>query len=114
MNEFGEDRVYLDQWVTFADASGQAFACIDAFVVGERGILLCECKLTWTPTMAWWQMEKRYAPILRFIFGKPVSTLQVCKNLARHNPILPPARRTPRYLFENPEPGRFTHHWLGR
>lgn len=106
--------MFLDQWISFADAQGQAFACIDAFVVGEKCVLVCECKLTFTPEMAWHQMEKRYAPILRHIFGKPVATLQVCKNLALGHPIAKPDRRSPQDLLDFPEPGRFTFHWLGR
>ena len=112
--EFGKDRVHLDQWVSFLDAHGQAFACIDGYLVGESCVLVWECKLTFTPEMAWHQMEKRYAPILRKLYDLPVVTLQVCNSLAFGHPLADTHRRTPRRLFESPEPGRFTHHWLGR
>lgn len=112
--EFGPTKTYLDQWFEYEDAFGHGFACIDGFAVGERCVLVWECKLTFTPERAWFQLEKRYAPLLRRHFQLPVATLQVCRNLAFGHPLTPANRRTPRYLFENPEPGRFTHHWLGR
>jgi len=112
--EFGDARVHADQWIVFEDSHGRGYLCVDAFVVGTKCVLIVECKLTYTPDMAWWQMEKRYAPVLRHIFGLPTCTLQVCKNLRYGIPAESLQRRTPRYLLENPEPGRFTYHWLGR
>lgn len=112
--ELGPSSVFLDQWIEFNDGSGHGFACVDGFAVGERCVLVWECKLTYTPLTAWWQLEKRYAPLLRNLYQRPVATLQVCRNLAFGHPLSPALRRSPRYLFDNPEPGRFTHHWLGR
>lgn len=112
--DLGRTQVHLDQWVEFEDEHGHGYACIDGFAVGEKCVLAWECKLTYTPEMAWWQLEKRYAPLLRHLFQRPVATLQVCRNLAFGYPIPSASRRSPRYLLENPEPGRFTHHWLGR
>lgn len=113
--EFLLDQVYLDQWVEVEAAEGTCFICIDGFVVGETSILLWECKLTFTPEMAWYQLEKRYAPVLRVLFpGKRLATLQVCRNLAFGRPVAAADRRTPKALFEAPEAGRFVYHWLGR
>ena len=108
--EFGE-RVFLDQWIGFFDQGGLGYACVDGFVVGEDVVLLTESKLTQTER-AWKQMELKYVPLLMHIYQRPIVTLQICKNLVKR--LEPGERRTPRRLFENPERGRFTHHWLGR
>ena len=111
LREFGPSRVFLDQWITYYDQGGLGFACIDAYVLGDRAVLLLEAKLT-QQDHAWRQMETRYVPLLKHIYKLPVCTLQVCKNLVRK--IEPGFARTPRTLFESPEEGRFTWHYLGR
>lgn len=114
--EFGRDRVVASQWFEYfmADDDTPHYAETDVFILGDNHILLLECKLTYTEQLAWWQMEKRYAPLLRHVYNRSVLTMQVCRNLDRGRDVEALQMRTPRYLFNNPEPGRFTWHWLGR
>jgi len=75
-----EGELFLGQWLSFRDANGWGLAQPDAYVVMERSVLLLEVKLTLTDS-AWPQLELLYRPLLEKIYGKPVTTVQVCKKL---------------------------------
>jgi hypothetical protein len=71
----------LGQWFRYADTGGNGCAQPDAYIVGDSGILLFECKLSYTPA-AWPQLEELYKPILEFHYELPVACIQVCRNVS--------------------------------
>lgn len=73
------------QWLRFVDEGGSGCAQPDLFKVFPTHVLLLEVKLTHTE-FAWPQMEGLYKPLLEEIFGRPVTTVQVCKNLRGYVP----------------------------
>lgn len=68
------------QWFEYVDANGRGWCETDHYLVFEDQVILFECKLTQTH-VAFLQMDELYKPILRKIYGKPVTGVQVCKHL---------------------------------
>lgn len=103
-------RVVPGKWIEFEDAHGTGFAQPDFFLLGQRSLLLVECKLTQTET-AEVQLLHLYSPLLAHIFpSHTIACVQVCKNL----------RHIPEYEVESLDevlewpPGRVaTLHWIG-
>lgn len=76
---------YAGQWLSFRDAHGWGFAQPDFFLVRPGVVLLLEVKLTLTDS-GWTQMEQLYCPLLEKLYERPVTTVQVCKNLRGFKP----------------------------
>lgn len=74
-----------EQWLRFVDDAGPGCAQPDLFLVLPTHVLLLEVKLTHTE-FAWPQMEGLYVPLLEYVFERPVTTVQVCKNLRGYVP----------------------------
>ena len=73
-------RVRSGAWLRYEDANGRGWAQPDHFVLLDDRLLLLECKLSQTLD-AWHQLEAIYAPLLRWIFGRPVVTIGVFRFL---------------------------------
>lgn len=73
-------EVWPHQWFNFRDENGWGAAQADVFLVLPDRVVLFECKLTENPK-AFTQMVNLYSPLLRRIFRKPITRIQVCKNL---------------------------------
>lgn len=71
-------RLYLGQWIKYQDANGLGWAQPDVYIELEDSLLLIECKLTRTDS-AVEQMLELYKPLLKRIYYKPISCLQICK-----------------------------------
>lgn len=105
---FNSRRLFPDQWIAFVDDHGQGFANLDGYVIGADAIVLWECKLTQQP-QAFEQMRLRYVPLLEHLYGLPVVTLQVCRNLVERP--LHPANIADEYY--KPRVGLpLTQHWM--
>lgn len=59
-----------------------SFRCIpDGLIRGLRGTLILEIKSQHMPE-SWWQLRKKYEPVLRWMFpGQPVLLLEICRSL---------------------------------
>jgi len=67
-----------NQWIQFSDDAGPRWCQPDGYVdLGER-VLLVEVKYQHTPG-AWEQLRLVYAPLLEYLFGKPVAILEIVK-----------------------------------
>ncbi len=97
-------KLFPHQWFGFIDANGEGIAQSDYFIRRRDEILLFECKLTQCD-LAWDQLNHLYRPLLEMLFGLPVWSVLVCKNL----------REVPEGLITNLEDARdgTTFHWLG-
>lgn len=73
-------ELYCGAWFEFEDQNGHGFAQPDFFILGEKRILIFECKLTHNGR-GWIQLHRLYGPLLREFFERPVAKVQVCKNL---------------------------------
>lgn len=69
-----------DQWIYFIDRNGHGYAQPDLYFLGETRLLLLECKLTQSDS-AEDQCRKLYEPLLRQIYGLPIVSCQVFKNI---------------------------------
>lgn len=111
LHEAFPGEVFTDQWIRYRDLLDWGWAEIDAFILRPECVVCCEIKLT-QQDHAFYQMEARYEPLLRFIYQRPVYTLQVCKYLVER--IRPSDASNPEYLLTHrPAPGRYTWHVLG-
>ena len=81
------------QWFEFLDRNGPGVCQPDHYIPFEDQVLLFECKLTQTD-VAFSQMDQLYKPILRQLYGRPVTGVQVCKHLVDRRPIITDLRET--------------------
>lgn len=82
------DDVTSGQWFRFLDANGWHCCQIDHYVVLEDQVLLIEAKLTET-WVGFSQIDFLYRPVLRHLYGQPVTGVVACRNLVtRRNPLL--------------------------
>jgi hypothetical protein len=72
--------VHSGQWIAFYDAAGIGYAQPDHYIVFPDHVLLIECKLS-QKSMAFPQMGRLYAPLLREIYHRPVVGVLVCKKI---------------------------------
>ena len=101
--------LYSGQWFAFYDDSGPGYCQIDHYILLPGFIILVECKLTQTEK-AEYQMEKLYVPILHKVYGVPVISLQICKNVRYH---LRNGIQHITDLIKYPRGGVYTWHYLG-
>lgn len=95
------------QWLFYRDANGNGYAQPDHYLVGSRGVLLVECKLTQTPR-AEHQLRHLYGPLLAALYDRPVWLLEAARRVRDLSlVVLSPAER-----FERPEP-IVCWHYLG-
>jgi hypothetical protein len=101
--------VQVGRWIEFCDANGGGYAQPDVFLVGPWSTLLFESKLKETQ----WghsQIDELYRPLLRYIFGRPVIGILVCKfiQFAPENLIMHPGE-----LLDETSEKTYIWHWLG-
>jgi hypothetical protein len=108
-DEFGAEA-FVGQWIRYVDLLGPGWAEIDAYIVRPEVVVVCEVKLT-QQSHAFYQMESRYVPLLRFIYQRPVVMLQICKHLVEKIP--PHLKRLPTELLIHPQHDKYTCHWIG-
>lgn len=73
------------QWILFRDARGDGRCEPEAFVVGEREVLLYEVKLTGC-RYGYEQLVGLYAPLLAHVYSLPVRSLQICRAVHADTP----------------------------
>jgi hypothetical protein len=78
------EELVADQWIRFQDANGHGYAQPDFYSVFEDRVVLFEAKLTQNDS-AKDQCLKLYAPLLTYIYGRPVVSCQVFRNI-RYRP----------------------------
>lgn len=100
--------VLSGQWFEFVDMSGLGYAQTDYLLVLASHVVCMECKLTQTQG-AFLQMAQLYSPLIQHLWGLPVTTLQVCKNLRYEPEVLVDLTE----LLHQPQSGNFTWHNLG-
>lgn len=67
------------QWVLYEDAGGSFYAQFDEVIPCEKHVVLLELKLTYRFD-AWKKINRLYRPLVREIWQKPVTTVQVFKS----------------------------------
>jgi len=107
-NRFPAATFHYHQWIEYNDASGHHFCEPELFVVLDDQIILFEVKLT-GGEMGKRQLEGLYAPLLSFIFHRPVRCCLVCKWTTPDTPG--PFFQTPDdFILSRADFG--TWHWL--
>ncbi len=68
-------------WWEYLDLVGHAHCQTDFVLIGQRSVLVLECKLTYKEK-AWEQLEELYYPVVGKALGLPVLGVVVAKGLA--------------------------------
>ena len=79
-------RVLVGPWIRFEDENGPGLAQPDIIFsrADQLGIVVIECKLSYTPRKAKSQVMDLYVPLLEHLYlGEPISGVQVCRRLTR-------------------------------
>jgi hypothetical protein len=99
------------QWFDFLDAAGPGCCCPDVLLLAKRATVCIEVKLT-DCDEGREQLSLLYAPILRWIYQKPVLLVLVVKHLTPRSTLVVEDLRSALRLAES---GAIpTLHWLGR
>lgn len=77
-NRWPEAEQHYHQWIEFNDANGRGYAEPEVFIVLKECVFLVECKRT-GGVAGQLQLTHLYAPLLEFIYKRPVRCLLVCK-----------------------------------
>lgn len=79
--------VYLSPTLFWIDETGVNYAVPDALILDEKFICCVEIKFLHQPE-AWWQLRKKYEPILRKIYpDTKILLLEICSSLDAHSPF---------------------------
>lgn len=69
-------------WFRFSDVFGTGFCSPDLLLLTKSGLLVLECKLTYTPE-ARAQLLGLYLPVLRHLTGVAVAGVVICRGLGQ-------------------------------
>lgn len=69
-------------WFWFRDSGGEGWCSPDLLYVGERAVVVIECKLGDAP-LGQSQVAQLYRPVMQQVYAKPVYGLVITKSLAR-------------------------------
>lgn len=80
LKKISPSEVISEQWIAFEDDHGLGWAQPDAYMVFPEHVVLVEAKLSWK-LRAFPQMGVLYAPLLRWLYKKPVVGVLACKKI---------------------------------
>ena len=99
-------------WFWYTRPSGGGWCQPDLLLVGPRGALVLEAKLTWRPD-AHTKLRLLYQPVVEMALGLPTWGVQVCKNLRRGMSGVEVARDLGEALTLAQSGAKVALHWIG-